>query len=56
MLTIRPTIARVPNFSAGEQATYEYQIDGDSLLLTNKGGPWDPDAKYEWHGRFVRAK
>ena len=35
-LTLRPVIARVPNFAAGGLQTYQFQIDGNTLTLTNK--------------------
>ena len=33
-LTTRPTVALWPNFMTGGSATYEYKIDGATLLLT----------------------
>jgi len=35
-LTLRPVIARNPNFAAGGSQTYQFQIDGNTLTLTNK--------------------
>ena len=36
ILTIRPIIARVPNFMAGGYQKYQIRVDGDTLWLTGK--------------------
>ena len=35
-VTIRPVIAKVPNFMAGGSDTYQFRVDGDTLWLTGK--------------------
>ncbi len=44
-LTTRPTVALWPNFMTDGSATYEYKIDGATLLLT---GTSDPGTKWQY--------
>ena len=45
-ITIRPIVARNPNFMAGEfLLTYVYRVQGDSLWLTLTSPPWAPEAE-----------
>jgi hypothetical protein len=44
-LITRPTVALWPNFMTGGSATYEYKIDGATLLLTTT---WDTDTKAQY--------
>ena len=41
-ITIRPMVARSPNFMAGGSAKYEFRVEGSTLLLTEKS----TDMKY----------
>ena len=36
VLTIRPVVARMPNFMAGGFERYQFRLDGNTLLLTSK--------------------
>jgi Lipocalin-like domain len=36
VLTIRPVVARMPNFMAGGFQRYQFHVDGNTLLLTSK--------------------
>ena len=43
-LTTRPIVAKTPNFMSGGALTFMYQIEGDTLHLTNTP-PWAPDTE-----------
>src|SRR6185503_8332498 len=41
-MTIRPMVARSPNFMAGGSSKYEFRVEGSNLWLTEKS----PDMRY----------
>jgi hypothetical protein len=46
-LTIRPIVAKTPNFMAGESLTFTYQVEADTLRLTLRP-PWEPDTEVSY--------
>ena len=55
-VTTRPIVAKNPNFMSGEYLTYEFVVQDDSLLLTLKSIPWNPDAKFETRYKLARLE
>ena len=65
-LTIRPVVARNPSFMAGGFDKYQFRLDGDSLLLTEKSPDLhirigeqvlgDPGALSETRTKLVRVR
>jgi len=57
-VTTRPIVAKWPNFteSGFGYLKYQFEVQGDSLLLTLKSVPWNPDLKFERRYKLVRLE